>query len=81
MVSLNSILCWISIIYSIYMNQAAYVAAAGFAFLLGIGGYYMHVGHADLKATMAAINPPKNDSFDASTYNGPAMPEPGGDDA
>jgi hypothetical protein len=75
MVSINSILSWCAILYSIKEHESAYVAAPAFAFLLGVCGYYMNIGHKDLKEMMSTVNV-KNDSLDASTYNGPAMPEP-----
>lgn len=76
MVALNSILAWVTMIYSIYQHESAYVAAAGFAFIAGLGGYYMNVGHRDLKETLNAISSSGKPSNEPFEYNGPAMPEP-----
>ncbi len=75
MVGLNSLLSWVAIIYSIKEHESAYVAAPALAFLLGIGAYYMNIGHRDLKEMMSSVNA-KSTEADISTYNGPAMPEP-----
>lgn len=76
MVAINSILAWVTMIYSIYEHESAYVAAAGFAFIAGLGGYYMNVGHRDLKETLHAISSSGKSNDNPFEYNGPAMPEP-----
>jgi hypothetical protein len=67
-------LAWCALFYAIYAAQAT-VAVAGFTFIAGLGGTYMGIGHMDLRQLLQALSP----SDPASTYNGPAMPEPPGD--
>jgi hypothetical protein len=42
--------------YGVYQHEAVYTVPGGFTFILGIGAYYMHIGHSDLKATVEAVS-------------------------
>lgn len=73
LVAINSLLSWGLMYYGVYQHEAMYTVPGGFAFILGIGGYYMHVGHADLKATAEAISSAgKSDENSVPTITDPS---------
>ncbi|QPB21759.1 hypothetical protein [Rhizobium sp. 007] len=55
LVGINVALAWGAIYLAIVYLQAAYVAASGFAFVLGIAGAYLGVGHLDLRSYVQSI--------------------------
>ncbi|WFU89000.1 hypothetical protein QA644_08145 [Rhizobium sp. CC1099] len=60
LVAFNVALAWGAIYLAIIYLQAAYVAASGFAFVLGVAGAYMGVGHLDLRAYVKSFTAANN---------------------